>query len=213
MLVRKGRLDRRILGKRAPRKYLDSDAGSDAIADQLSSSSSSSSDSSRSRSRRRRRRKRSRSRSRKKSRSKSRSKSSARSISSSSSKSRRRSSSSSRSSSSASGAKRKKGGAKKKSGGFDSKTAAPGAAGPTPAPGGVQMAANTTTEKPEIAQAKKQVLAKLTEMKNVEPKEARAREFRILLREWHPDKNQERKEMATAVFQFLQKGKTLLNLK
>jgi len=68
-------------------------------------------------------------------------------------------------------------------------------------------------EPPEIALAKKQVLAKLTVLKNVEPKEQRAKEFRLLLREWHPDKNQERIDMATAVFQFLQKGKSLLNLK
>jgi len=68
-------------------------------------------------------------------------------------------------------------------------------------------------EPPEIAQAKKQVLAKLTVLKNVEPKEQRAKEFRLLLREWHPDKNPERIDMATAVFQFLQKGKSLLNLK
>lgn len=68
-------------------------------------------------------------------------------------------------------------------------------------------------EPPEIAQAKKQVLAKLTMMKNIEPKEQRAKEFRLLLREWHPDKNPERIDMATAVFQFLQKGKSLLNLK
>lgn len=68
-------------------------------------------------------------------------------------------------------------------------------------------------EPPEIAQAKKQVLAKLTVMKNIEPKEQRAKEFRLLLREWHPDKNPERIDMATAVFQFLQKGKSLLSLK
>merc|ERR1711920_393921 len=65
---------------------------------------------------------------------------------------------------------------------------------------------------PEIAQAKTQVLAKLTEIKKVEPKEERAKQFRLLLREWHPDKNPERAEMAKAVFQFLQKGKSLLSL-
>lgn len=60
---------------------------------------------------------------------------------------------------------------------------------------------------------KKRVLAKLTELQKVEPKEQRAKEFRNLLRDWHPDKNPEKKDMATAVFQFLQKGKSLLNLK
>jgi len=77
----------------------------------------------------------------------------------------------------------------------------------------VQQPAAAIKEPPEIAFAKKQVLAKLTVLKNVEPKEQRAKEFRLLLREWHPDKNQERIDMATAVFQFLQKGKSLLNLK
>lgn len=55
-------------------------------------------------------------------------------------------------------------------------------------------------------------LAKLTKLQGVEPKESRAKEWRLLLRNWHPDKNPERVEVATAVFQFLQKGKTLLNL-
>eukprot|EP00435_Cladocopium_sp_Y103_P057782 s1350_g20.t1 len=66
-------------------------------------------------------------------------------------------------------------------------------------------------EDPETA-AKKRVQAKLTELQKVEPKEQRAKEFRNLLRDWHPDKNPENKDMATAVFQFLQKGKSLLNL-
>lgn len=74
------------------------------------------------------------------------------------------------------------------------------------------LQAKPVSEPPEIAQAKKQVLAKLTMLQNVEPKEQRARQFRELLREWHPDKNPEKIEMATAVFQFLQKGKTLLGL-
>lgn len=67
-------------------------------------------------------------------------------------------------------------------------------------------------EDPETAHAKTQVLAKLTEIKKVEPKEERAKQFRLLLRKWHPDKNPEHPEMAKAVFQFLQKGKSLLNL-
>merc|ERR1712110_559361 len=92
--------------------------------------------------------------------------------------------------------------------------ASAGAAGGSPKPDGVpvpvpQAAVN---EPPEIALAKKQVLAKLTTMKNIEPKEQRAKAFRELLRQWHPDKNPERIEMATAVFQFLQKGKSLLSL-
>jgi len=77
----------------------------------------------------------------------------------------------------------------------------------------VPAQAKDAKEPPEIALAKKQVLAKLTELTKIEPKEQRAKDFRNLLREWHPDKNPERMEMATAVFQFLQKGKSLLNLK
>lgn len=129
--------------------------------------------------------------------------------------------------------RRKRKSSKDRSGGFSSTAnkagAAAGAGGAAPA-GAAAGAAGTSAadaaaaaaiaaqsagvkEPPEIAQAKKQVLAKLTVMKNVEPKEERAKQFRLLLREWHPDKNPERLDMATAVFQFLQKGKSLLNLK
>lgn len=38
------------------------------------------------------------------------------------------------------------------------------------------------------------------------------KEWRSLLRAWHPDKNPDRVEVATAVFQFLQKGKLLLDM-
>jgi hypothetical protein len=69
------------------------------------------------------------------------------------------------------------------------------------------------SDDPDIAKAKMEALAKLREMQSVEPKEERSKQFRALLREWHPDKNPERAEVATAVFQFLQKGKNLLNLK
>jgi hypothetical protein len=92
-----------------------------------------------------------------------------------------------------------------------SKPAGGAAGGAAPAPAAAAPAA--PAEDPETAQAKKMVLAKLTEIKNVEPKEERAKQFRLLLRDWHPDKNPEKKDMATAVFQFLQKGKSLLNLK
>ena len=64
--------------------------------------------------------------------------------------------------------------------------------------------------------------------RSVEPKEQRMKEWRELLRHWHPDKNPHRIEVcptvklvpascqlkplqvATAVFQFLQKGKPML---
>jgi len=48
-------------------------------------------------------------------------------------------------------------------------------------------------------------------IKVVEPKEQRIKDWRALLREWHPDKNPDRTEVATAVFQFLQKGKLLID--
>eukprot|EP00440_Ansanella_granifera_P011733 gb/GFBE01012744.1/.p1 GENE.gb/GFBE01012744.1/~~gb/GFBE01012744.1/.p1 ORF type:complete len:340 (+),score=73.95 gb/GFBE01012744.1/:1-1020(+) len=63
---------------------------------------------------------------------------------------------------------------------------------------------------PEIERAKAEALEKLMKLKEVEPKETRLKEFRVLLREWHPDKNPDRQEVATAVFQFLQKGKRLI---
>lgn len=63
---------------------------------------------------------------------------------------------------------------------------------------------------PEIEKAKSEVLEKLMKIKQVEPKEQRIKDWRALLREWHPDKNPDRVEVATAVFQFLQKGKLLI---
>merc|ERR1719271_2004475 len=68
-------------------------------------------------------------------------------------------------------------------------------------------------EDPEVAKAKMEALAKLRELQQIEPKEERSKQFRALLREWHPDKNPDKSEVATEVFQFLQKGKNLLNLK
>lgn len=63
---------------------------------------------------------------------------------------------------------------------------------------------------PEVEKAKAEALTKLMQLRDVEPKEARMKEFRALLRQWHPDKNPGRVEVATAVFQFLQKGKLLM---
>jgi curved DNA-binding protein CbpA len=53
-------------------------------------------------------------------------------------------------------------------------------------------------------------LNQLTAIQKMESKDARSKEFRQLLRNWHPDKNPDKVEVATAVFQFLQKGKRLL---
>lgn len=64
---------------------------------------------------------------------------------------------------------------------------------------------------PEVEKAKSEVLEKLMKLREVEPKEERIKRWRALLREWHPDKNLDRAEVATAVFQFLQKGKRLID--
>lgn len=209
-----GRKDRRCLGRRRPRRFRDSEESSPSRTPSASSSaskrsksgparksaparkagrqSSKSSESEASKKKRRRRRKRKKSKS--------------------SSSSSRKSSSSSSSSSSKS---RKK---KKKKGKFTSDAGEAAAqAGSTAAPNVVQpptpAPAVAAAEDPDTAMAKKRVLAKLTELQKIEPKEERAKQFRALLRDWHPDKNPEKKDMATAVFQFLQKGKSLLNLK
>lgn len=63
---------------------------------------------------------------------------------------------------------------------------------------------------PEIEKAKAEALEKLMKLKEIESKENRSKEFRALLRKWHPDKNPDQQEVATAVFQFLQKGKRLI---
>lgn len=66
-------------------------------------------------------------------------------------------------------------------------------------------------EGPEIEKAKAEALEQLIKLQTVEPREVRMTEWRALLRHWHPDKNPERVEVATAVFQFLQKGKPMLD--
>merc|ERR1712232_1075341 len=61
----------------------------------------------------------------------------------------------------------------------------------------------------EVDKAKAEVLQKLLECKK-DPKDARIANWKKLLRSWHPDKNPDKVEVATAVFQFLQKGKSLI---
>lgn len=63
----------------------------------------------------------------------------------------------------------------------------------------------------EVDKAKAEALEELLKLKKIQEKEARMSEWRALLRKWHPDKNPERTEVATAVFQFLQKGKAILD--
>merc|ERR1711957_1005895 len=65
---------------------------------------------------------------------------------------------------------------------------------------------------PDVADAKAKALEQLLKLRDVEPQDARRHEWRKLLRKWHPDKNPEQLEVATAVFQFLQKGRTVLSL-
>lgn len=63
---------------------------------------------------------------------------------------------------------------------------------------------------PEIEKAKSEAMHKLLELKAIPNKDDKMKRFRKLLREWHPDKNLQNVEVATAVFQFLQKGKVLM---
>jgi len=209
-----GRKDRRGLGRRKPQRFIDSEESSPSRTFSASSSSkrSKSGQARKSGAARRNAKKSSKSSESEASRKKRRRRRTKKKKSKSSSSSSRKSSSSSTSSSSKSRKKKKK-----KKGKFTSDAneaakeagaaAAPNVAQP-PAP-----APAAPAEDPDTAMAKKRVLAKLTELQKIEPKEERAKQFRALLRDWHPDKNPEKKDMATAVFQFLQKGKSLLNLK
>jgi len=102
-----------------------------------------------------------------------------------------------RSSSSSSGASSPRGG------GTDDATAA-GTDAATPV---------SSEDRRKIAEAKKEVLVKLERLQKIDSKDARMKEWRSLLRAWHPDKRPDEVAVATAVFQFLQKGKLLLDLK
>lgn len=73
--------------------------------------------------------------------------------------------------------------------------------------------AATPEDRRKIEEAKKEVLVKLERLQKIDSKEARMKEWRSLLRAWHPDKRPDEVAVATAVFQFLQKGKLLLDLK
>lgn len=63
---------------------------------------------------------------------------------------------------------------------------------------------------PEVEKAKAASLEKLLKLQGVEPLQERMKEYRQLLRQWHPDKNPDKVEVATAVFQFLQKAKPMI---
>jgi len=75
-----------------------------------------------------------------------------------------------------------------------------------------QPASSVAKPNPELDKLKNEALQRLLKIRD-EPPETRKRSWRALLLEWHPDKHTEGRENATAVFQFLQKGKTLLDLK
>lgn len=64
----------------------------------------------------------------------------------------------------------------------------------------------------ELDKLKNAALQRLLKIKE-EPPETRKKSWRGLLLEWHPDKHPEDTQNATAIFQFLQKGKALLDLK
>lgn len=67
------------------------------------------------------------------------------------------------------------------------------------------------SDNPEIDAAKAAALEQMMKLSKLENKEEKLSGWRALLRQWHPDKNPERIEMATAVFQFLQKGKPIVD--
>jgi len=180
-----------------PKRTLSPHAGSRAMmglkkqqaaAAQAAESSDSSSRSSRSRSSRRKKKK------KKRRKGGSRSSGSSESVASQRRRSRRRRSRSSSSSS---------GGSSPGGGGTDEATAA-GTDAATPV---------SSEDRRKIEEAKKEVLVKLERLQKIDSKEARMKEWRSLLRAWHPDKRPDEVAVATAVFQFLQKGKLLLDLK
>jgi len=76
---------------------------------------------------------------------------------------------------------------------------------------GESKASGDKEDSSEIAKVKSEVLNKILKLKEIESKEQRQKEFRSLLRAWHPDKNPDKVEVATEIFQFLQKGKKLLD--
>lgn len=70
--------------------------------------------------------------------------------------------------------------------------------------------AEMKSENLEIEKGKAEALQEVQRIKSGESKEARRAQFKALLVRWHPDKNLDRQDVATAVFQFLSKGKRAL---
>merc|ERR1711972_261598 len=69
-----------------------------------------------------------------------------------------------------------------------------------------------TASNPAIEKAKQEAFKKVLQLKDADIEvDERRRQWRSLLREWHPDKHED-KEVATAIFQFIQKAKSLVNV-
>lgn len=117
-----------------------------------------------------------------------------------------------RSSSSSSSKKKKKSKKKKRTRSSSSSRSRSSSSGVVVEKGGEDKLAAACSGNSDIDKAKAEALQQLTRLQSVEPKDVRMTEFRALLREWHPDKNLHRVELATAVFQFLQKGKALIHM-
>ncbi|CAJ1425160.1 unnamed protein product [Effrenium voratum] len=66
------------------------------------------------------------------------------------------------------------------------------------------------SESEEVMVAKTQAVKRLEEIKDMQGSaDQKEKAFKKLLRDWHPDKNADRVQVCTAVFQFLQKARHL----
>ena len=75
---------------------------------------------------------------------------------------------------------------------------------------GSRDAAAAHSETEEIMEAKSQAVKRLEEIKDMQgTADQKEKAFKKLLRDWHPDKNADRVQVCTAVFQFLQKARHL----
>jgi len=77
---------------------------------------------------------------------------------------------------------------------------------------GKEASVSATQDNPELDKLKEKALQTLLKIRD-EPFVTRKKSWRALLLEWHPDKHPDDRSTATAVFQFLQKGKGLIDLK
>lgn len=130
-------------------------------------------------------------------------------------KKRRKSSSSSSSSSSRRAKKKKKKGSRKRArsksviSSSSAGTKAKKVAAPTAAIADDHLAGKP--DSPAIEAVKAEVLQKIEQMRDITDKKQRLVEWRTLLRSWHPDKNADNVEVATAVFACVQQSRALLD--